>query len=237
MGKVVVDLSMSLDGFITSPNPAHEHPLGHGERRPASVPFRTGPPLHDWLFTDESGCRHNKFFKRSAGSREIFDESVEATGAIVVGSRWFDVAHGREGKPPIPIPYFVLTHEVPERWAKEESPFTFVTDGIESALEKARAAAGGKNVVVRGGNVVQQCIKAGLLDEIQIHLLPVLVGEGTRLLDHLGTRQIDLESTRVTESSGVTHFRFRVIKQSTDLPRRSTDRQKLAVTLNGGTIR
>jgi len=113
------------------------------------------------------------------------------------------------------VPIFVLTHRVPEKLPKEDGrlTFTFVTDGIHSAIEKAKAAAGDKNVTVIGGaNTVQQVIRAGLLDEIQIHLVPVLLGNGLRLFEHLGAEPIELEKTRVIESPGVTHLRFCVIK-------------------------
>jgi dihydrofolate reductase len=110
------------------------------------------------------------------------------------------------------VPTFVVTHTVPQEWVFEGSPFTFVTDGLESALEKAKAAAGDKDVGVVGASIVQQCIRAGLLDEIHLDLVPVLLGDGVRLLDHLGTGSIELESPRVIEGAGVTHLTFRVVK-------------------------
>jgi dihydrofolate reductase len=112
------------------------------------------------------------------------------------------------------MPVFVLTHEARETEAKEGgTTFTFVTDGIESALDQARAAAGDKNISVGGGaHTVQQYLSAGLLDEIQIHLAPVLLGGGIRLFEHLGTKQVELERTRVIESPDVTHLRFRIVK-------------------------
>jgi dihydrofolate reductase len=127
----------------------------------------------------------------------------------------FDAGEGPWGaNPPFHVPVFVLTHNAKDMVAKEGgTTFTFVTDGIESALEQAQAAAGDKDVSVAGGaSIVQQSIKAGLLDELQIHLVPLLLGEGRRLFDHLGTDHIELESTRVIESPGVTHLRFRVPK-------------------------
>jgi dihydrofolate reductase len=111
------------------------------------------------------------------------------------------------------MPVFVLTHHARETLIKGETTFTFVTDGIGSALEQARAAAGEKDVVVAGGaNVAQQYLKAGLLDELQIHLVPVLLGRGVRLFDHLGTEQVELECTRVIDSPAVTHLRYRLVK-------------------------
>jgi dihydrofolate reductase len=108
------------------------------------------------------------------------------------------------------VPVFVLSHHIPEEVPKGATPFTFVTDGIESAITQAKAAAGEKYVYVLGGaNIAQQCVRAGLLDEILIHFVPVLLGEGIRLFEHIGTEQIELESTRVAESPGVTHLWFR----------------------------
>ncbi|MBA3728828.1 MAG: dihydrofolate reductase family protein, partial [Actinobacteria bacterium] len=116
--------------------------------------------------------------------------------------------------PPFHMPVFVMTHRARETVAKEGgTSFTFVTDGIEGALERAKAAAGDKGVSIAGGaNTVQQFIKAGLLDEMQIHVVPVLLGDGVRLFDDLGSEQIELERTRVIESRDVVHLRFRVVK-------------------------
>jgi dihydrofolate reductase len=109
------------------------------------------------------------------------------------------------------VPVFVVTSSVPPAWVYEGSPFTFVTDGLESALEQAQAVAGDKDVGVGAASIVQQCIRAGLLDEIHIDLVPVLLGDGVRLFDHLGTGPIDLEISRVIEGAGVTHLTYRVI--------------------------
>ena len=110
------------------------------------------------------------------------------------------------------VPTFVVTHTVPQEWVYEGSPFTFVADGVESAVEQARAVAGDKDVAVGAASIAQQCIRAGLLDEIHIDLVPVLLGNGVRLFDHLGTGPIDLERTRVVEAPDVTHLTFRVVK-------------------------
>ena len=109
------------------------------------------------------------------------------------------------------VPTFVLTHTVPQEWVYEGSPFTFVTEGLESALEKAKAVAADKDVAVGAASIAQQCIRAGLLDEIHLDLVPVLLGDGVRLFDHLDTGPIELESTRVIEGAGVTHLTFRVV--------------------------
>ncbi len=203
MGKVVVDLSMSLDGFITGPNDSIELPLGEN-----------GDRLHDWIFGGSSE-RSGMSPRNSATdkNREILDEAFETTGATVMGWRWFDIGEKPWGDdPPFHIPVFVLTHHPRATIKKGRTTFTFITDGIESALEKARSAAGDKNVDVGAANVAQQYIRAGLLDEIQIHLVPILLGEGVGLFDHLSPNPIELERTRIVEAPGVTHLRFRVVK-------------------------
>ena len=110
------------------------------------------------------------------------------------------------------VPVVVVTHTVPQEWAYEGSPFTFVTDGVESAIEKARKIAGDKNIGVGGADITRQCLKLGLLDEIQIDLVPVLLGQGVRLFEYLGIEPIELEKTGVREAPGVTHLSFYVVK-------------------------
>jgi len=147
---------------------------------------------------------------------EMLQEVIKTTGAVVMGRRAYDMAEGDFTGYEFQVPIFVLSHDVPEKVAKGENErlsFTFVTDGIESAITQAKAAAGDKNVYMVGGaNTAQQCIQAGLLDEIQIGIVPVLLGAGLRLFEHIGTEQIELESTRVIESPGRTDLRFRVVK-------------------------
>ncbi len=205
MGKVTLEMSMSLDGFITGPNDDVERPLGEGGER-----------LHEWVYDLASWReRHGLDGGKTNSDAEILDEAFRNTGAVVMGRRMFNLGEGPWGdNPPFHMPVFVVTHDARETVVKEGgTTFTFVTDGIERALKQAKTAAGDKDVSVAGGaNIVQQYIKAGLLDEIQIHLVPVLLGVGRRLFDHLGTEQIELESTRVIESPGVTHLRFRVVK-------------------------
>jgi dihydrofolate reductase len=151
-------------------------------------------------------------FKVSPQTAELLREIRATTGALVTGRRTFDLTNGWGGKHPLDVPTFVVTHTVPQEWAYKGSPFTFVTDGLESALEQAHAIAGDKDVGVVGASLVQQCIRAGLLDEIHVDVVPVLLGGGVRLFDHLGTEPIELESTRVIEGAGVTHLTFRVVK-------------------------
>jgi dihydrofolate reductase len=204
MGQVTVDITMSLDGLIAGPNDGPELPLGAGGER-----------LHQWVY-DLASWRepHGLAGGKTNRDSEVLDEALSATGAVIVGRRMFDNAHGWGEEPPFHMPVFVLTHGAREPEAKEGgTTFTFVDDGIESALEQARAAAGDKNVSVGGGaNTIQQFLRAGFLDEIQIHITPVLLGGGVRLFDDLGSEHVELETTRVIESPDVTHLRFRVVK-------------------------
>jgi dihydrofolate reductase len=111
------------------------------------------------------------------------------------------------------VPIFVLTHTVPDGWDYEGSPFTFVTDGVDSAVEQAQEVAGEKSVAVGAASLVQQCLEAGLLDEIHVDVVPVLLGDGVRLFDNLGPGNIELERTRIIEAPDVTHMTFRVVKE------------------------
>jgi dihydrofolate reductase len=151
-------------------------------------------------------------FKVSRASAELLQEEWGKLGAGVAGRRMFDIANGWGGSPPGGGPCFIVTHAVPQEWVREGSPFTFVTDGVESAIRQAKQAAGDKNVAVSSANIMQQCLKAGLLDEIQSDLIPVLLGGGVRLFDHLGAAPVELELTRVVEGLGVTHLKYRVVK-------------------------
>ena len=204
MGKVRTGHSTSLDGFIAGPNDGPQAPLGDGGER-----------LLAWYSGGDTEYRlpgTEMVFKVSPLSAELLRETRRTTGALVTGRRTFDLTNGWGGRHPLDVPIFVVTHTVPQECVSEGSPFTFVTDGLESALEQAKAVAGDKDVGVVGASLVQQCIGLGLLDEIHVDLVPVLLGDGVRLFDHLGTEPIELESTRVIEGAGVTHLTFRVVK-------------------------
>ncbi len=151
-------------------------------------------------------------FKISRASAELLWATWGRLGAIVTGRRDFDVSGAWGGTPPLGVPTFIVTHRVPQEWVREGSPFTFVTDGVASAITQARQAAGDKDVGVGGTTIVQQALLAGLIDNIRIHLAPVLLGAGIRLFDRLGPDPIALESTGVIEGTGVTHLQFRVVK-------------------------
>jgi dihydrofolate reductase len=198
MGKVSAGFSMSLDGFIAGPNDDVQRLFAWMTQGDTDLTLSTGDRDID--------------LEVSSKSAEFFEEMVRTTGAIVSGRRMFDVAGAWGGKHPLDAPVFVVTHSVPQEWVKEGSPFTFVTDGVESAIEKAKKVAGDKNVGVGGADITRQCLKARLLDEISIDLVPVLLGSGVRLFEHLGIEPIELERTGVIESPGVTHLSFRVVK-------------------------
>ncbi len=201
MGKVIADMSISLDGFSTGPNDGPENPLGEG-----------GDRLHEWMSgLGDWGERHDL----TGPHAEVFRESRAHVGAAVMGRRVFDNGVEPWGEnPPFHVPVFVVTHKAREILVKEGgTTYTFVTDGIASALAQAQAAAGDKDVVLGGGaDIVRQFIKAGLLDELQLHLVPVLLGDGIRLFDQTSTEHIELDYMRVIEAPGVTHLRFRVMK-------------------------
>ena len=206
MGKVRVELSMSLDGFIAGPNDSPEKGLGDG-----------GDALFNWYSngdTDFPLPGTDMVFKISRVSADFLRESWLMTGASETGRRTFDITNGWGGVPPggVDAPFFVVTHTVPQEWVKPGSPFIFVTDGVESAVDQARQAAGDKYVDLMGASIVQQSTQAGLVDEIQIDLAPVLLGGGVRLFDHLGTQPIELEQLDVVKGLSVTHLRYRVVK-------------------------
>ena len=206
MSQVVVDMSMSLDGFIAGPNGGPQNPLGDG-----------GSRLHQWMYDIESWRQRQSLTGGQINQDdEVVKESFARTGAYVMGSRMFGEGEvAWPDPPPFRAPVFVLTHHPRERWVRQGgTTFTFVTGGMESALEQARAAADDKDIRIAGGaNTVRQFIEAGLIDELQIHLAPVLFGDGVRLFEHTGPEHIELGSTRVIDSPKVTHLRYRIVKE------------------------
>jgi dihydrofolate reductase len=199
--KVTADISVSLDGFVTGPNDSVALGLGEGGER-----------LHEWILDLASWRRaHGMEGGEGGQDSDIMEEAIENVGAVVMGRRMFD--HGEEpwgDEPPFRVPVFVLAHRPRDPLEKKGgTTFTFVTDGVESAVARAREAAGDRNVSVAGGaQAIQQVMEGGLLDEMQIHLVPVLLGGGVRLFENMRPRE--LERTRVIDSPGVTHMKFRV---------------------------
>jgi dihydrofolate reductase len=213
MGKLTFQISMSLDGYIAGPNASLENPLG--ER---------GEELHEWVFGLASWREaHGRSGGESNVDSELVEESVEAIGATIMGRRMFSGGAGPWAddpnpdawwgdEPPFGHPVFILTHH--ERAPVEKSggtTFNFVTDGIESALAQAQAAAGDKDVGIGGGaDVAQQYLRAGLVDEMMIHVAPVLLGDGVRLFEPASDLP-GLELTATVNSPVVSHLRYRVI--------------------------
>ena len=193
MGTVTLDMSMSLDGFIAGPkdDAKPERELEALDR------------LHDWMFPPKGNFE------------EIERERFKNVGAVVMGRRMFNLGEEPWGDdPPFHMPVFVLTHKARDPLVKKgETTYFFVTHGIESALAQAKKVAGHKNVIVMGGaNAIQQLLKAGLLDEMHLHLVHVLLGEGIRLFEHTGAEHIELEKISVQEDPSVSHLRFRVLR-------------------------
>jgi dihydrofolate reductase len=193
MSKVICSISMSLDGYITGPNVGIGNGLGdNGER------------LHDWMFD-----------QKTEADAAISDELYATTGAVVLGKGMFDVGFEPWGDPPpFKMPVFVVTHEKRDPLPMQGgTTYHFVTGGIEAALEQARAAAGDKHVGLWGGaNLIVQFLKAGLLDELQLHVVPMLLGGGIRLFDGLDPEEVELRKLDTIETPAATHYRLEVVK-------------------------
>jgi len=190
--KVIADISMSLDGFVTGPGADQEHGLGHG-----------GEPLHTWALASDDPV-----------DAEVLRAATEGTGAVVMGRRLYDVVGGPQGwndemgygaQHAATPPFFVVTHAAPDD-VRPDLEFTFVTDGLEAAVERAKAAAGDLDVVVMGGgDVIRQAIESGLADELRIHLAPVILGGGTPLF---GSTRTELTPTSSVASKHATHLTY-----------------------------
>ena len=208
MSYVKSQISISLDGYVAGPNQTQDDPLGEGGER-----------LHEWAFATESWREHHG---RQGGERnpdsDVIEQTVANVGAYIMGRNMFGPAGEWDPSwtgwwgddPPFHTPVYVLTHHAREPLAMEGgTTFHFVTDGIESALEQARAAAGDGHVSIAGGaSAIQQYLAAGLLDELYLHIVPVLLGGGERLLENVG--EPTLEPVEVVASPAVTHVRYRV---------------------------
>ena len=194
MDKVVFSNTVSLDGFVTGPNDDVTR-------------------LFEWYFSGDTeiSIPGSPVLKVSPVSAARIEEEIRTVGAMVTGRRTFDIAGAWGGNPPS-APCFVVTHTVPQEWVKSGSPFTFVADGVEDAVRQAKRAAGDKDVLIMSANIMQQCLRAGVVDEILLDLVPILLGGGVRLFDNLGDKPIDLEITQVDEAVGVTHLKYRVVR-------------------------
>jgi dihydrofolate reductase len=213
MAKVHFDITTSLDGFVAGPNPSLENPLGEG-----------GEQLHDWaVATAFWRERHGLEGGETGTDSDVMAEGVGRQGAIVMGRKMFSSGSGpwendpkRDGwwgdDPPFRQPVFILTHHAREPVEFDNgTTFTFVTGGIEDALEQARAAAGDKDVLVAGGaDAIRQAVEAGAVEDFQLHVAPMLLGGGTRLFDGLASPP-KVELARVIDSPGATHLSYRVV--------------------------
>jgi len=202
MAKVVTAHSTSLDGCIAGADDSSEQPLGVG-----------GDRLFTWFSDGDTPSRYYPGFKMSAVSAAFFDEGVGRVGAVIAGRHTYDISEAWGGSGPLPgVPLFVMTHQVPDVVPAGDPAYTFVTDGIERAVEQARTAAAGKDVALMGATIVQQGLRAGLLDELIISLVPVVLGRGARPLDGLEPGSVEFDLVRVVDAPGVTHLTYRVMK-------------------------
>jgi dihydrofolate reductase len=196
MSKVIAGFSMSLDGFVADPDDGTDQ-------------------VFKWYSaggTDAEVMAGDQAFGMSREGAEFIEEAGRAAGVLVTARRTFDIAGAWGGKHPMDVPMVVVTRRVPEEWVNREgSPFTFVTEGVPKAIEVARQIAGGKDVVVGAPSVTQQCLQLGLLDAIHIDLVPVVLGAGIRLFEHL-TQPVELLVTEASGNPHVTHLTYRVIK-------------------------
>jgi dihydrofolate reductase len=196
MSKVYTGATMSLDGYIAGPD-------------------ETGfDLLFKWYFEGDvefPTAQPEMTMRMAPVDAEHVRTVIEMTGALVVGRRLFDITSGWRGTHPWGLPVVVVSHSVPDGWPRDDAPFTFVSDGIESAIEQAKAIAGDKGVGVNGGTIARQCLNAGLLDEIWVDLAPVLLGGGTPFFDALSSAPVELDGpVSVVEGVNVTHLRYRV---------------------------
>ena len=211
MSSVTCQISISLDGFVAGPNQSVEDPIGEGGMR-----------LHEWVFkTDSWRGQHGLEGGERTVDSEVVDEIVQGVGAYVMGRKmfgggdgvWDETWTGWWGEdPPFHAPVFVLTHHPREPLSMQGgTTFTFVTDGIESALEQARTAADGREVAISGGaSAVRQYLAAGMLDELYLHIVPIVLGAGEGLLENVGEPIV--EPVKVIASPAVTHIKYRVVR-------------------------
>lgn len=195
MGRVIFDISMSLDGYVTAAEVTAEEPMGTGGQR-----------LHAWAFAQDSGR-----------DRALLAEALGEVGVFVAGRRTYDLsvpwwgADGPSGAARLPV--FVVTHEVPEQPA-QDGVYTFVTDGVASTIERAQKVAGDRAIAIMSADIGRQCLDLGLVDEVSIHLVPILLGGGTRFLDRPDAGQIELEPHTAVKTPEATHLTFAVVGRS-----------------------
>jgi dihydrofolate reductase len=194
MATVVADMSMSLDGFIAGPNDRIDEIFAWFSAGDVEVPLPNQTVIPSFR-TDEASAAELR-------------NTLDNLSAIVTGRRTFDLAGGWAGAHPMGAPVWIVTHNPPDGY--DDAPFTFVTDGVESAVEQAREAAGDGLVAMAGGSIVRQSLNAGVLDAVRISLAPVLLGDGIRFFDGLENAPVALRPPRVVEGEGVTHLYYEV---------------------------
>lgn len=193
MGKVLAEMSMSLDGYVA--DPADGVDALHAWYGSGDVETPSGDP--------------NVAFRTSRASAEILRAALAESGALITGRRNFDIANGWGGQHPLGVPVFVVTHAAPDGWPRRDAPFSFV-DGVEKAVAAAQEAAGDKTVVIASPSIAQQALDLGLLDEVAVSLVPVLLGNGISFFAKRDGRPIALDDPEIVQGSGVTHLRFNV---------------------------
>jgi dihydrofolate reductase len=194
VGKVITGATMSLDGFIADPSG------GVG-------------PLFDWYFNGDvefTGADPDRVFRTSAASAEYTQAAWASIRASVIGRRLFDLTNGWYGRPAVGDAVFVVTHQAPTDWDFPDAPFTFVTDGVRSAVAQAKAFAGDLDVAVSAGNIGGQALEAGLIDEVSLDLVPVVLGAGVRFFGDYAGSPLLLENPRVVQGDRVTHLHYRL---------------------------
>ena len=209
---VTAEISISLDGYVAGPNPSLAEPLG-----------KSGEKLHEWAFRLRTFRElHGREGGATGAEDELLAKSIRAQGAVVIGRQMFSGGEGSwendpnangwwGDEPPFHKPVFVVTHHEREPLVLGETTFTFVTDGVEAAVEQARNAAGDRDVLVAGGaDTIDQALAAGLVDELQLHVAPVLLGGGRRLFEGIGERPPQLELAEHVDSPQATHLRYLV---------------------------
>jgi dihydrofolate reductase len=195
MGKVIAQASMSLDGFIADTNDQ-------------------AGPLFDWYDNGDvevTGAGPG-VFHTSAASAEYLRAAWPAIGADVIGRRLFDLTNGWNGRPAVGDAVFVVTHQPPAGWPYPDAPFTFVTDGLHSAIAQAQAVAGARDVSITPGNIAGQALQAGLIDEIRVDLVPVVFGAGVRYFGDYAGSPLLLDDPQIVQGDRVTHLHYRLRK-------------------------
>ncbi|MEQ1625348.1 MAG: dihydrofolate reductase family protein [Sediminibacterium sp.] len=206
MSKIIFDSGISLDGFFAGDNRGPQNPMGG-----------VSGQIHSWMFAQKAFWEHLGFEggKEDGTDGKYIRETIERTGAYIMGKRMFEEGEAVWPNDLYKADVFVLTHEIREPWVQEgTTTFYFINDGIESALEKARQSAKGKDIRIQGGaNTIQQFLNAGFIDEFFIHIAPVFIGSGIRLFEGINTNKYELQIEELIPSELTTHIRYKLSKK------------------------